>query len=55
MKLTVDREQCAQAPGERFDDPLFVRTPSGMLPTAVAKELIDPIEEGLARLSQAID
>ena len=26
-----------------------------MLPTAVAKKLIDPIEEGLARLSQAID
>ena len=40
---------------ERFDDPLFVRTPSGMVPTAVAKKLIDPIEEGLARLSQAID
>ena len=40
---------------ERFDDPLFARTPIGMVPTAVAKKLIDLIEEGLARLSQAID
>jgi DNA-binding transcriptional LysR family regulator len=40
---------------ERFDDPLFVRTPNGMVPTAVATKLIEPIEEGLAKLRQAVD
>lgn len=40
---------------ERFDDPLFVRTPNGMVPTAVAAKLIEPVEEGLGKLNQAID
>ncbi|MBI2724769.1 MAG: LysR family transcriptional regulator [Polaromonas sp.] len=40
---------------ERFDDPLFVRTPNGMVPSAVAAKLIEPVEEGLAKLNQAID
>ena len=40
---------------ERFDDPLFARTPRGMVPAAVAKKLIDSIEEAFAGLSQAID
>ncbi len=40
---------------ERFDDPLFVRTPNGMVPSAVAVKLIEPVEEGLAKLNQAID
>lgn len=40
---------------ERFDDPLFVRTPNGMVPSAVAIKLIEPVDEGLARLNQAID
>ena len=40
---------------EQFDDPLFVRTPGGMVPAAGAKKLIDAIEEGLAKLNQAID
>lgn len=40
---------------ERFDDPLFVRTPHGMVPSAVAAKLIVPVEEGLAKLNQAID
>lgn len=40
---------------ERFDDPLFVRTPNGMVPSAVAVKLIEPVDEGLARLNQAID
>jgi DNA-binding transcriptional LysR family regulator len=40
---------------ERFDDPLFVRTPDGMIPTAVASKLIEPIEQGLAKLNQAIE
>ena len=40
---------------ERFADPLFVRTPNGMVPTAVAAKLIEPIEEGLAKFNQAID
>ena len=39
---------------ERFNDPLFVRTPQGMVPTAVATRLIEPVEEGLAKLNQAI-
>jgi DNA-binding transcriptional LysR family regulator len=40
---------------ERFNDPLFVRTPDGMAPTPVAARLIEPIVEGLAKLMQAID
>ncbi|MES2413639.1 MAG: LysR substrate-binding domain-containing protein [Pseudomonadota bacterium] len=40
---------------ERFDDPLFVRTPSGMVPSALAAKLIEPIEEGLARFNHAIE
>ena len=40
---------------ERFGDPLFVRTPNGMVPTPVAVRLIEPIEEGLNKFNQAID
>lgn len=40
---------------ERFDDPLFVRTPSGMEPTPMASELIGLVEEGLEKFTRAID
>ena len=40
---------------ERFNDPLFVRTPEGMVPTALAERLIDAVDSGLAQLNQAID
>ncbi|WP_397474902.1 LysR family transcriptional regulator [Pusillimonas sp.] len=40
---------------ERFDDPLFVRTPEGMEPTPLADELISLVEEGLEKLTQAVD
>lgn len=40
---------------DRFDDPLFVRTPSGMAPTPLADDLIGLIEQGLLKFSQAID
>jgi len=40
---------------ERFNDPLFVRTPDGMEPTALADELIGLVEEGLGKLTQAIE
>jgi DNA-binding transcriptional LysR family regulator len=40
---------------ERFDDPLFVRTASGMEPTPMASELIGLVEDGLEKFTQAID
>ena len=40
---------------ERFDDPLFVRTPKGMVPTPMAEQLIGLVEEGLAKFNQALD
>ena len=40
---------------ERFNDPLFVRTTEGMVPTPLADRLIGPIEEGLLYFNQAID
>ncbi len=40
---------------ERFDDPLFVRTPKGMVPTPMAERLIGLVEEGLAKFNQALD
>lgn len=39
----------------RFNDPLFVRTPDGMVPTPMAERLLDPIEAGLAHFANAID
>src|SRR5205823_2556510 len=40
---------------ERFNDPLFVRTTEGMVPTPLADRLIGPIEEGLSYFNQAVD
>lgn len=40
---------------DRFDDPLFVRGPNGMVPTVMATELIGLVEEGLLRFTQAIE
>jgi len=40
---------------ERFNDPLFVKTQDGMLPTPLADRLFDPIESGIRQLTQAID
>jgi len=40
---------------ERFDDPLFIRTSTGVAPTPLADELFGPVEEGLRKLSLAID
>ncbi|HEX2546077.1 MAG TPA: LysR family transcriptional regulator [Ramlibacter sp.] len=40
---------------ERFGDPLFVRTPGGMVPTALAQRLIGPVSEGLGKLAQVLE
>ncbi len=40
---------------DRFNDPLFVRTPSGMVPTPMAEQLIGLIDAGVASFTQAID
>ena len=40
---------------ERFADPLFVRTPEGMIPTPLAERLIDAVDAGLGKFAQAID
>jgi DNA-binding transcriptional LysR family regulator len=40
---------------DRFDDPLFVRTPAGMEPTPLTTKLISLVEEGLLKFTQAID
>jgi DNA-binding transcriptional LysR family regulator len=40
---------------ERFNDPLFVRTAEGMVPTALAARLSGPIQDGLSRLQQAVE
>ncbi len=40
---------------ERFNDPLFVRTNEGMVPTLLADRLIGYIEAGIAQFTQAID
>jgi DNA-binding transcriptional LysR family regulator len=40
---------------DRFNDPLFVRTPAGMQPTPMANQLIDLVEDGLQRFMQAIE
>ena len=37
---------------KRLDDPLFVRTPAGMMPTPLAQALIDPVREALAALQR---
>jgi DNA-binding transcriptional LysR family regulator len=37
-----------------FDDPLFVRTPRGVVPTERALALAGPVREGLATLRQAL-
>ncbi|MGC0154392.1 LysR family transcriptional regulator [Chromobacterium vaccinii] len=38
-----------------FDDPLFVKTRDGMLPTVLAKELADHVHAGLASFRQAVE
>lgn len=40
---------------DRFNDPLFVRTPGGMQPTPMAQQLIDFVEEGVLKFSLAIE
>jgi DNA-binding transcriptional LysR family regulator len=40
---------------ERLNDPLFVKTPDGMMPTPLADRLFDPIEAGITQLTGAID
>lgn len=40
---------------DRFNDPLFVRTPSGMMPTPMAEQLIGLIDSGIESFTQAID
>ncbi|WP_322101389.1 LysR family transcriptional regulator [Paraburkholderia sp. J41] len=37
-----------------FDDPLFVRTPDGMLPTSVAQRLKDPVGRAIAAAREAL-
>ena len=39
---------------EQFDDPLFVRTTTGMQPTPVAFALADPIERGMNSFAEAV-
>lgn len=38
----------------RLDDPLFVRSNEGMLPTALVESMIAPIAEGLDRIEDAV-
>ncbi|MBB1593343.1 LysR family transcriptional regulator [Achromobacter sp. UMC46] len=40
---------------ERFDDPLFVRTATGMQPTPIAFALADPIERGMNSFAEAVN
>jgi DNA-binding transcriptional LysR family regulator len=40
---------------DRFEDPLFIRAQSGMVPTPMADELIGFVEDGLLKFTQAID
>ncbi len=40
---------------ERFDDPLFVRTVDGMVPTPMGELLIGPVAAGLSQLTQAVE
>ncbi len=40
---------------DRFNDPLFVRTPTGMQPTPMADQLIEFIDAGVANFTQAIE
>jgi DNA-binding transcriptional LysR family regulator len=40
---------------EHFDDPLFVKTTQGMVPTPLGEALAAPIEEGLARIRGAVE
>jgi DNA-binding transcriptional LysR family regulator len=37
-----------------FDDPLFVRTPDGMLPTATAERLAVPVSNAIASIREAL-
>lgn len=39
----------------QLGDPLFVRSPTGVLPTAMADALIGPVEEGLRQFESAIE
>jgi DNA-binding transcriptional LysR family regulator len=38
-----------------FSDPLFVKTPEGMLPTEFAQKLARPISEGLSSIRDAVE
>jgi DNA-binding transcriptional LysR family regulator len=38
-----------------FADPLFVKTPDGMLPTALAGTLAQPISDGLSSIRDAVE
>ncbi len=40
---------------DRFNDPLFIRTPDGMTPTPLAERLIGPIDQGLAQVSRSLE
>lgn len=40
---------------ERFDDPLFVRTATGMQPTPIAFALAGPIEHGMNSFAEAVN
>lgn len=40
---------------EKFDDPLFARTASGMQPTPVAFALAEPIERGMNSFAEAVN
>ncbi len=40
---------------ERFNDPLFVRSTEGMVPSPLAERLIGPVNRGIAQLTSAID
>ena len=40
---------------DHFDDKLFVASPAGMMPTALAEQLAGPIQESLTQIQQAIE
>jgi hypothetical protein len=46
---------CLKRLRDHFDDKLFVASPSGMMPTALAEQLAGPIQESLMQIQFAID
>ena len=46
---------CLKRLRDHFDDKLFVSSPTGMMPTALAEQLAGPIQESLSQIQLAIE